>query len=398
MVVFTLGVQALMANGTPYTCFHVLLSGRQRSLDKRFGPRIFVYSSKTELMTVLPDDLPIFDSPGRVRKLLRSYDWSGFPAGLPNEWPSLVQANIRMLLRSDSPMAFLWGKDLRYFYNDAYLEVLGAKHPSALAAPFWDSWTEIVPMLSPIIDRAVSGEIISGENMELRIHRHGQVETAYFTFSLFPLLDDHGEFLGLLNPTLETTEQVRKNQLGEFQLKLSDRFHPFDNPDEMIAAACKILGQRLDAARVGYVEVDEGGETLRMKPDWTNGALESMTGRALQFSDFGPLIAEVLRTGHILAVADIESDPRSAPYAAAYAAVGVRAFLAIPLLNEGKLRVILQIHQPQARAWTNHDIALAEEMVKRTWIAAQYAHEAARRMRCTVNSGHVRFKQPAAVC
>jgi PAS domain S-box-containing protein len=276
-------------------------------------------------------------------------------------------------------MAFLWGKDLRYFYNDAYMELLGAKHPSALAAPFRDSWAEILPTLSPIFDRAVSGEIVSVEDMELRVHRHGQVETAYFTFSLFPLLNDHGDFVGLLNPTLETTAQVRKNQLSEFQLQLSDRFHPFEHPDEIIAAACKILGQRLDVARVGYVEVDEGGETVRMKPDWTNGGLESMGGRAFQFNDFGPLIADVLRAGHILAVADIATDPRSAPYTAAYAAVGVRAFLAIPLMKEGKLRVILQIHQPEVRAWTNHDIALAEEMVKRTWIAAQYAHEAARR-------------------
>jgi PAS domain S-box-containing protein len=342
-----------------------------------------------------PVDFSLFDGNREIRSLLRMRDWSDFPAGPPTEWPLLVQTTLHRMLQSDSPISFLWGTDLHYFYNDAYVKLIGSKHPAALTRLFRDSWAEVTDVFAPIVSRALNGEMLSLDHMAFSVLRHGKIEQAYFMFSLLPVLNNRGEVIGLLNPAIETTVQVRNMQLRDFQLELSDRLRPLTNSDAIIAAAGELLGRRLGVARVGYVGVDETGETVTMKLDWTNGELASMAGKTFRFDDFGPLIADVLRAGQILAICNVESDARSAPYAAIYAANNVRSFLAIPLMKEGRLRVILQIHLPQARDWSDKDIAMAEEMVERTWVAAQHAYEAEKRQQAEdklrENAVHLNF-------
>jgi hypothetical protein len=315
--------------------------------------------------------LALFTGDGEVRSLLRRHDWSKFPAGSPEQWPALIQHIIRMVLDAHTPISFMWGPAHHYFYNDVYIEMLGQKHPAALARPFWESWSEVQRVFPTILDGAAHGNFDAHQYMEMQVLRHGTLKPVYFTFSLIPQFDDAGNVIGILNPVVETTAHVLATRRQEFQLDLADRIRPLTDSREVIAAASELLGKHLGVARVVYAAVDELGEAFRIDRDWTNGELASMAGLGLQLKDFGPSMSAPILAGKVLVVADVTTDERSASFVDAYAAIGVRSFVAIPLMKAGKLRAILNLHDCRPHNWTEHEITLAQDMVDRTWSAVE---------------------------
>lgn len=337
----------------------------------------------------------LFEGEGAVRSLLREQDWSDFPYGSPEQWPTIIQTTIAMVLDSKSPISFWWGPELRYFYNDAYTALIGKKHPSALTKPFWDIWQEIKELFLPFVQNCLAGEFQSIENMEFMLERYGSLQPAYYTFSLLPVRDEGGRVLGILNPGIETTARIVATRAQEFQLELADRIRPIADPNEIISVACEVLGRHLNVALVGYLEVDESGQHGFLRRDWTNGELPSMAGQILHLDTFGPDLADEVRQGHILAIDDVATDSRSAGYTNTYAASGTQAYIAIPLVKEGKLLSIVCLHEPRPRHWTENDIALARGMVDRTWAAVESARaqaqqrETAERLQFVLNAAQI---------
>ena len=174
-----------------------------------------------------------------------------------------------------------------------------------------------------------------------------------------------------LRALLESVQAVERRH--SFQLALADRIRPLLDSGEVTAAASELLGKFIGCGRVIYGEVDEAVAYLALKRDWTDGSLASMTGARIRLDDFGSAIVDVLRAGRNVVVDDILADPASAPHAAAYLPTGIRAVLAVPLMKDGRLRAVLSLHHAEARHWTPDEIAMAEDMVDRTWFAVESA-------------------------
>jgi PAS domain S-box-containing protein len=145
---------------------------------------------------------------GKLRSLIRSYDWSASPLQGPDTWPQSFKTLVGFALDSKFPMFLAWGEELACIYNDAYLEILGIKHPQALGRPFKDVWPELWNELSPLVERALSGEAVYLENLPLAMYRKGYEETAWFTFTYSPIRDDAGTVQGMCCTCVETTQHV----------------------------------------------------------------------------------------------------------------------------------------------------------------------------------------------
>jgi signal transduction histidine kinase len=145
---------------------------------------------------------------GEVSALLRGHDWSTSPLGDPDGWPTSLRTVVSLLLHSKFPMFVAWGADLGFLYNDAYIEVLGDKHPSALGRPFQEIWAEIWGDICPLIDRALAGEASYHENLPLTMRRNGFDEQTWFTFSYSPVHDENHAVAGVYCACTETTGQV----------------------------------------------------------------------------------------------------------------------------------------------------------------------------------------------
>ena len=114
------------------------------------------------------------------------------------------------MLRSAQPMFMAWGPDRIWFYNDAFIPILGRKHPQALGKPSAEVWGEAWLQLSPMFDRVFAGESIQMDDISLELDRHGALEEAHFSFSYNPVPDEGGlGYAGLFGVCTETTERFQ---------------------------------------------------------------------------------------------------------------------------------------------------------------------------------------------
>ena len=74
---------------------------------------------------------------------VQSFDWAATPLGPRAQWPQCLRIAAGICLSSRFPMFIWWGPQLITLYNDAYIPILGAKHPAALGVPARPLWPEV---------------------------------------------------------------------------------------------------------------------------------------------------------------------------------------------------------------------------------------------------------------
>jgi PAS domain S-box-containing protein len=143
----------------------------------------------------------------------RLYDWSGSPLGHPSTWSTSLKTLVGLMLASPQPMFMAWGRARTWLYNDAFIPILGVKHPAALGRHALDEvWLEARDTLLPMFERVYAGEPVHMQEFSLRLDRHGRLEDAYFAFSYIPARDETGSVAGLFGACIETTDRVLAEQ------------------------------------------------------------------------------------------------------------------------------------------------------------------------------------------
>ena len=166
---------------------------------------------------LLPELERIFPGDSEMARRMRAFDWSHHELGSPTTWPQSLKTAIRIILTSRQPMFAWWGSRLVNLYNDAYIPVLGAKHPDALGKHAPAIWHEIWHVVGPRAEQALSrDEGTYDEALLLLMERNGYVEETYFTFSYSPIVDEEGGYGGIFSPVTEETQRI----IGERQLAL----------------------------------------------------------------------------------------------------------------------------------------------------------------------------------
>ena len=144
---------------------------------------------------------------------IRAYDWPGTPLGDPAGWPQALKTLAALMLASEQPMFMAWGADQTWLYNDAFVPILGAKHPAALGRPALDEvWKEAREVLSPLFERVFAGEPVHMDDFGLMLDRNGRLEEAHFAFSYTPVRDESGSVSGLFGACIETTDRILANR------------------------------------------------------------------------------------------------------------------------------------------------------------------------------------------
>ena len=135
--------------------------------------------------------------------------------GAPGAWPAPLKTLVSVMLNANQPMFVAWGSAQTLIYNDAYIDVLGQKHPDALGRPFLDVWSEARDDLQPLVEQVFAGDGVQMDHITLFLHRDGRPDEAHFSFSYTPVFDNDGAVLGLFCPCIETTAQVAAERAVE---------------------------------------------------------------------------------------------------------------------------------------------------------------------------------------
>ena len=170
-----------------------------------------------------------------------------------------------------------------------------------------------------------------------------------------------------------------------FLLDLSDALRPLADAAEVQATAARILGEALRADRVYFGEMRESEGVAIVRAEYLRGPGPSVVG-VYRYGDFRETIAG-MQTGHAYVMPDVQrSEALSVHTRAAYAALGLAAFVTVPLIKAGRLVWSLTVASGTPRAWTAQEIAIQQETAERAWDAAQRAvaetalHETQRRL------------------
>jgi PAS domain S-box-containing protein len=158
-----------------------------------------------------PSPVPFRIPPGHstTAALLHAHDWANSPLGPPGQWPESLHIALGICLNSRFPMFVWWGGQLINLYNDAYIPILGARHPAAFGQPAREIWHEIWDVIGVQAEAVMQrGEATWNERVPLVLERHGYVEDTWFTWSYSPIPDGRGGVAGLFCACKEDTAAV----------------------------------------------------------------------------------------------------------------------------------------------------------------------------------------------
>lgn len=157
--------------------------------------------------------------------------------------------------RSGFPMFVVWGPERTFLYNDAYVPILGQRHPQAFARPFFLVWPEVEEVIAPVINAAFASQESFFEDLEVTLTRTGAAERAWFTFSYSPIIDERSAVPGVLCVCMETTASVlaREATVRE-QQRAAEQAHVL----EVLNATGAALAAELDLDRIVQMVTDAG--------------------------------------------------------------------------------------------------------------------------------------------
>ncbi|PKA42194.1 response regulator (plasmid) [Rhizobium sullae] len=192
---------------------------------------------------------------GSIGDILRNSGFSGCSLGPVKSWPASLRHIVELVLNSRQANFVVWGPELAFIYNDAYVPIFPERHPGALGKPFAEVWSDIWPQFGPIVRAALQGESQLFEELLIPMRRDGRIEDTWFTFSYTPLRDEAGAIAGLLCATMEVSAQViakrrERHALEELRLK--------SEALSIVNAAGAAITAELNVDRLTKIAVDAG--------------------------------------------------------------------------------------------------------------------------------------------
>ena len=180
---------------------------------------------------------------GEMGAAVRGRDWSLTALGPIETWAPSCHTVMNLCLSSDFPMTITWGPEFTQVYNDAYIPLLGDKHPASLNRTFDRCWAEVWDVLGPMATQAMTTGVPSfRENMRMPINRYGYVEEAFFTYSFSPIRDETGHIAGLFHPVKEVTREVLAERRVRALRDLAARTGESDTAERACVMAAETLG------------------------------------------------------------------------------------------------------------------------------------------------------------
>ncbi|MES2632981.1 MAG: ATP-binding protein [Pseudomonadota bacterium] len=158
-----------------------------------------------------PDQQIPFDTRqfGEAGRRLLDIDWTKTPVGAMETWPQSLRIALGICLSSRFPMFVWWGPERVNFYNDAYIPVLGKRHPAAFGKPAHETWADIWDVVGPQSDQVLrDGGATWNERVLLVMERNGYAEDTWFTWSYSPIYDESGRIRGMFCACTEETARV----------------------------------------------------------------------------------------------------------------------------------------------------------------------------------------------
>ncbi len=188
----------------------------------------------------------VFPGGGEMGSLMRATDWSKTALGAPESWSPALRMMANFLLANRFPQLLWWGPQFCSIYNDAYIPILGAKHPWALGRPVSEVWKEIWHVLKPLIETPFFGGPATWmEDIPLEINRSGFFEETHFTIAYSPVPDE--TVPSGIGGVLATVHEITDKVIGERRVHALRELGAHSAEPKSAEEACLNVGKTLSS-------------------------------------------------------------------------------------------------------------------------------------------------------
>ena len=204
---------------------------------------------------------------GELGSLMRAFDWTASPFGPVETWHQSLKTVTKIMLGSRYPIVIWYGPEMTMIYNDAYIPVLGPKHPWGLGKSAPVAWADIWDVIGPMLESVMKeGKATWREQLLLVMDRLGFKEETYFTFSYSPVPDDTGGIGGIFCACTEDTKRVLSERRLKTLRELAASTVKTRTVDEVCSVAAESLGaNRRDLPFALFYLLDDEHDRARLK-------------------------------------------------------------------------------------------------------------------------------------
>ena len=283
---------------------------------------------------------------GTTGALIRAIDWSNTALGPVEEWPQSLRTSISICLNSRFPMLIWWGPSLVKIYNDAYIPMLGAKHPRALGQTGREVWPEIWHIIGPMLEGVMQrGEATWSEDTLLPLERKGFTEECYFTFSYSPINTEDGGIGGVFTAVSETSAKV----IGERRLDTLRELGALGSNARTAAQAAvmaaRVLSSNVKDLPFSLIYLLSSDGTLVLEGMAGFDPMECRAPKQIPLSGADSpltvLLREALENGHLLEIDEPMSLTGILPQLSASQPVKRAGALRIAVPNEDRVGILI---------------------------------------------------------
>ena len=173
---------------------------------------------------------------------------------------------------------------------------------------------------------------------------------------------------------VESNRDITERRAGEgqnaFLIIIGELINKLNNPDELLFAASKAVGQYFRARRCLFNEIDLEKDLEIVHRDYCRG-VASVAG-IHKLSAYSSITSTEMIAGRTVSNSDSKTDPRTATlYKKTYEPAGERSYIAVPLMRDGQWKASLWISDDQPRSWSQGEVSLLEVVGERIWHAVE---------------------------
>ena len=169
---------------------------------------------------------------------------------------------------------------------------------------------------------------------------------------------------------IDITARRRTEERLSLVARISELIRSTEDAGELLYQVAKAIGEHLETRRCFFNEIDIDADREYVHRDHCRG-VESVAG-VHRISDYSPITSAEIAAGLTIVNRDSKTDPRtSGLFEQVYELHGERAYVAVPLMREGKWVASLWVSDDAPRDWAAQEISLLETIAERTWTAVE---------------------------
>lgn len=162
--------------------------------------------------------------------------------------------------------------------------------------------------------------------------------------------DEAGRPIRLIGTLQDVTPERNATARLTTLLAIGDALRTAETRQKALQETCQLLGNRLDAQRVGFARISMREERFTVEQSWCAAEMPPINGE-FSFEAFRHT-SDFLRGGSVFILDDITHTSWMSVEQAAYQSVNVIAQVLVPKIRGGDLTGCLFVHSSQPREWT----------------------------------------------